>query len=170
MTDETQGQTGSAEESKKDTVRINLPPNLAGRTASPVGPSPTVKLRPTPPPTAAPEEEAKKETAVMGMPAAVPVAKKDTSRVAIPAAKPAVPEMPRPTVRLKREEGAAPPVAPTAATAPAPVAPVRPMPAMATATSGLDIGLAIAALVLMLGLGGYLCSIAFTHLDPFVKY
>ena len=160
MADEIQGQTGSTEESKKDTVRINLPPNLAGRTASPVGPSPTVKLRPTPPPTAAPEDEAKKETAVMGMPAAVPVAKKDTSRVAIPAAKPAVPEMPRPTVRLKQAEV---PAAPTAAApSAAPVAPVASMPVAAAAVSGLDIGLAIVALVLVLGLSGYLAHIAFS--------
>ena len=162
MADEIQGQTGSTEESKKDTVRINLPPNLAGRTASPVGPSPTVKLRPTPPPTAAPEDEAKKETAVMGMPAAVPVAKKDTSRVAIPAAKPEVPEMPRPTVRLKQAEVPAAPGATAAAAAPAPVAPVTAMPATVAAVSGLDIGLAIAALVLVLGLGGYLAHIAFS--------
>ena len=145
-----------ADESKKDTVRINLPPGLTGKTAAPAtGTAPTVKLRPTPLPNAAPEEEAKKETAVMGMPVAVPQPKKDTSRVAVPAAEPVQPEVPRPTVKLKREE--APP-------APAPVAAKSVEPALApvavgAATNGLDVGLAVGAMVLAIAVAGYLWTI-----------
>ena len=56
-----------------------------------------------PGPAVNPEEEAKKETAVMGRPAEAPKPKKDTSRVQVTAAKPATPEAPRPTVKLRRE-------------------------------------------------------------------
>ncbi|MCX7886233.1 MAG: hypothetical protein N3B01_03105 [Verrucomicrobiae bacterium] len=71
-------------ESKKDTVRINLPPGVQPAAAKPVAAS----------------EQAKKETAMMGMPSEP---KKDTSRVAVPTAKPAGTDVPRPTVRLRRE-------------------------------------------------------------------
>jgi hypothetical protein len=153
-----------SDESKKDTVRINLPPGLAGKAAAPAtGMAPTVKLRPSPAPAAAPEEEAKKETAVMGMPVAVPQPKKDTSRVAVPAAKPAgpvaakpaVPEVPRPTVKLKREEA---PVAP-----PPPAAkPVEPVPAPQPAgaqTSIVDLILAVAAFVCAGAVSYYLWTV-----------
>ena len=146
-----------ADESKKDTVRINLPPGLAGKTASPAtGTAPTVKLRPSPVANSAPEEEAKKETAVMGMPVAVPQPKKDTSRVAVPAAKPSTPEVPRPTVKLKREE-------PPAAPAPTPAArSVEAPPVTAAAgaqTSTLDVVLAIAAMLVACAVTGYLWNI-----------
>ena len=131
------------EESKKDTVRINLPVGVTGRSGGSIPPGPpTQKLKP--------EQEAKKETAVMGAP--VPAAKKDTSRVQVAAAKPSAPEMPRPTVRLRREESA--PSAPAAA----PVAPVAVAhgPAVATAASGADIVLAIGAMLLSIGVLVYL--------------
>ena len=134
------------EESKKDTVRINLPVGVGGRSGTPVPPGPpTQKLKP--------EQEAKKETAVMGAP--VPVAKKDTSRVQVAAAKPTAPEMPRPTVRLRREETAA-----AGATAPAAPVAAAAGPVMATSASGADIGLAIGAMVLSIGVLVYLAVVA----------
>ena len=145
-----------AEESKKDTVRINLPPGLTGRGAPPsITPSPAPSLRPSGPP-ASPEEEAKKETSVMGRPAEAPKPKKDTSRVQVTAAKPATPESPRPTVKLQRE--AAP--APAAAAAGIP-APARAAPAMAGAS---DVGggpLSLVAMVLSIAVAGYLAFLAF---------
>jgi translation initiation factor IF-2 len=127
---------------------------LTGRTSSPAPAAAPARPKPVAP--AVPEDEAKKETAVMGMPVTTPKPKKDTSRVQVTAAKPAVPEMPRPTVKLKREEPAAAPAA--AATAPA--AAVAPGRAMAAAPSGADTGLAIGALVLSLAVLGYLASVA----------
>src|SRR5260221_11601304 len=93
-----------AEELKKDTVRINLPPGLTGRGAAPsiTPPTPAPSSRPPAAP-ASPEEEAKKETAVMGRPAETPKPKKDTSRVQVTEAKPASPESPRPTVKLRQD-------------------------------------------------------------------
>ena len=164
-----------AEESKKDTVRINLPPGLTGRGATPspsaVPPPPPKPKAPGPP--VNPEEEAKKETAVMGRPAEAPKPKKDTSRVQVTAAKPATPEAPRPTVKLRREdEGAPPPPAPAAAASttpglkPPPTTRAMPGPrpvavAMAGAPSGLDIVLSLVALVLSLAVAGYLAFITF---------
>ena len=142
------------DESKKDTVRINLPPGLMGRSATPAGPPPAAKLKPTPPP-GTPEDESKKETAVMGMPIATPKPKKDTSRVQVSAAKPTAPETPRPTVRLKREEPA-PAGAPAAAAAPLSAAPV-----LAATPSGADAGLAIGAMVLSVVVLVYLAMVAF---------
>ena len=75
----------SENESKKDTVRINLPPGMT---------TPSSK-RDT---SAMGVDQTKKETAMMGMPSE---AKKETSRVAVPAAKPVASDMPRPTVRLR---------------------------------------------------------------------
>lgn len=127
------------DESKKDTVRINLPPGLTARPAAPApgGPA-TVKLKPATQEISA-EEEAKKETAVMGRPTTVPKAKSDTSRVQV-AAKPAAPEAPRPTVKLKQPDEPVP--MPAAVAGPAPV-----MPA-AAGPSGAEVGLALAAMVL----------------------
>lgn len=81
-------------ESKKDTVRINLP---AG-TAPAGGKKPEEQAKRDTSAMAA--DQAKKETAMMGMPSEP---KKETSRVAVPATKPVVTDMPRPTVRLRRE-------------------------------------------------------------------
>lgn len=172
-----------AEESKKDTVRINLPPGLTGRGA----PAPPGATSPPPPkpkqpgPPVNPEEEAKKETAVMGRPAEAPKPKKDTSRVQVTAAKPATPETPRPTVKLRREDEGAPPPAPAAAagapaTAAAPASPgLKAAPAartvgmptkpaaavMAGGPSGLEVALSLLALVLSLAVAGYLAFITF---------
>ena len=155
MADETPPQRTPDEESKKDTVRINLPPGLTGRSTapSPAG-APPAKPKPTGPP-GGPEDEAKKETAVMGTPVAAPKPKKDTSRVQVSAAKPAVPEMPRPTVKLKRDE-TSPAVPPSvAATAPAARAVVA-----AAAPSGADAGLAFGAIVLSVAVLVYLAMLA----------
>jgi hypothetical protein len=136
------------EESKKDTVRINLPPGLTGRPASPAAGGPaTVKLKPATQEISA-EEESKKETAVMGRPAAVPKAKSDTSRVQV-AAKPAAPETPRPTVKLKQPEAPAPSAAPMA---PAPA----PAVAMVAGPSAVDGVLALAAMVVAVASAVYL--------------
>jgi len=157
MADEIQGRP--PEESKKDTVRINLPPGLAGRGAPPAGPTPPpgAKIIPTPAPTtSSPEEEAKKETAVLGRPVEAPKPKKDTSRVQVVAARPS-----SPSVKLRRDEPA--PAAPAAATAVA-SAPSAPPPSpvmMASAPSGAETGLALAAMVLSIAVAGYLAWIAF---------
>lgn len=152
MADEIQGRP--AEESKKDTVRINLPPGLAGRGSAPSGPMPPpgARIVPTPAPAASPEEEAKKETAVLGRPVDAPKPKKDTSRVQVVAARPS-----SPGVKLRRDEPT--PAAP-AASATAPVAPMR-APAMAAAPSGGDVGLSLAAMVLSIAVAGYLAWIVF---------
>lgn len=136
------------DESKKDTVRINLPAGGPGRPGTPVPPGPpTQKLKP--------EGDGKKDTAVMGTPA--PAAKRDTSRVQVTAAKATTPETPRPTVRLRREEGAAPAAA-AAMTAPS-VAPA-PAPVVALKPSGLEVGLAVGAMVLSIAVLVYLASVA----------
>src|SRR5580698_1972459 len=103
MADETPDQR-PPEEMKKDTVRINLPPGLTGRSATPSISPPTSSpsLRPPSGPPGSPEEEAKKETSVMGRPVEAPKPKKDTSRVQATAAKPVTPESPRPTVKLQQ--------------------------------------------------------------------
>lgn len=166
MADEIPEQKRPEEESKKDTVRINLPPGLTGRGAPGTGappPSPTAKPK-VPGSPANPEEEAKKETAVMGRPAEVPRPKKDTSRVQVVAAKPIVAGAPRPAIKLQQDEApAAPePAAPAAASAgkgakPAP----RPASTGGGAPSGAEAGLSIAAIVLTLVVAGYLAYIAF---------
>jgi hypothetical protein len=129
------------EESKKDTVRINLPPGMTGRPGAPA-----VKIKP------GPEDEAKKETAVMGKPAATPKPKADTSRVEVAAAKPTVPEMPRPTVKLRQADTVAPVTATTAA-------PARPA-AQAVAVSGGNPGMTVAAMVLSILVLAYLAVLA----------
>jgi hypothetical protein len=149
MADEKPLQETPGEESKKDTVRINLPPGLTGRPTGSSG-APTPVPRPVvPKPAGPPEDEAKKETAVMGTPVTAPKPKKDTSRVQVSAAKPAPPETPRPTVKIKRDDSP-PAVPPTvAATQPA-SAPVI------VSASGADAGLSLAAMVLSLAVLGYL--------------
>jgi hypothetical protein len=150
-----------ADENKKDTVRINLPPGLAGKAATPsTGTAPTVKLRPTPLVSTTSEEESKKETAVMGMPVAIPQPKKDTSRVAVPAAKPVVPVVPRPTVKLKREEPPAVPLPLPAARPAAPAPAPAPVPVeSAPSTSVVDLVLAIVALLVASAVPVYLWNI-----------
>jgi hypothetical protein len=101
-----------------------------------------------------PEGDSKKDTAVMGTP--TPTTKRDTSRVQVAAAKPGAPEMPRPTVRLRREEAAA--TAPVSAVV-APSVPA-PAPVVALKPSGAEVGLSLAAIVLSLAVVGYLASVA----------
>jgi hypothetical protein len=181
------------EESKKDTVRINLPPSVTGKPPQkpgsatqpvggsdvtqplvPPGPPPARPVMPdvtqpiTPPGTTqplaapgAPSDEAKKETAIMGKPPATAVPKADTSRVTVSSStSPTVaPESPRPTVKLRRETEV-----PAAATAPAPEtapAPKPPGPSTSVVTSGVDAGLALAAMVLSLAVVGYLAYLVF---------
>ena len=154
MADETPQQR-PAEELKKDTVRINLPPGLTGRGATPriIPPTPAPSNRPPGHPVS-PEEEAKKETAVMGRPAEAPKPKKDTSRVQVTAAKPATAETPRPTVKLQRDAAPIP-----AAGIPAAA------PAAARVTAGASDGgggaLSLVAMVLSLAVAGYLAFLAF---------
>ena len=157
MADETPQQR-SPEEMKKDTVRINLPPGLTGRGATPsvTPPTPAPSNRPPPGPPANPEEEAKKETAVMGRPAETPKPKKDTSRVQVTAAKPVSPESPRPTVKLRQDAPAAPAAAGTPATAAHAAA-----PAMAGASDGGGGALSLVAMVLSIAVAGYLAFLAF---------
>jgi outer membrane biosynthesis protein TonB len=156
MADETPEQR-PAEELKKDTVRINLPPGLTGRSATPsiTPPNPSPSMRPPSGPSGSPEEEAKKETSVMGRPAEAPKPKKDTSRVQVTAAKPVAAESPRPTVKLQRD----PAPAPAAAGIPAAA------PAAARVTAGTSDGgggaLSLVAMVLSLAVAGYLAYLAF---------
>jgi len=156
MADEKPEQEKPAEEAKKDTVRINLPPGLTGRGPALAGPAaPHGAKIVSPGPAASPEEEAKKETAVLGRPAEAPKPKQDTSRVQVVAAKPS-PAPGRPAVRLRRDEPAPAP----ASSAPAAVAPVA-APAMAGATSAADLGLSVVAMLLSLLVVGYLAWLAF---------
>ena len=176
MADDKPGQTRD-DESKKDTVRINLPAGLAGRTPPPpskpsddvkttieikvpgTGPNPLSDTSPTALPSAISEDESKKETAVMGKPAVAPKPKSDTSRVQVAAAKPAVPEMPRPTVKLRREEPAAAALAAQAA-APAPSL-SGPQPVMvASGPSGLDVALSVFSMVLALAVLAYVVIVS----------
>jgi hypothetical protein len=143
------------DESKKDTVRINLPPVTSKSTTGVPANPPTVKIRPASAPVS-PEEEAKQETAVMGRPAAPAAPKSDTSRVAVPAAKPSAPEVPRPTVKLRREDDA--PVAATVA--PATKAAPTMAPVVAAAPSGADTGLAMTAMLVSLITLAYLAVVA----------
>ena len=157
MADEIQGRP--AEESKKDTVRINLPPGLAGRGPGPSGPMPPpgAKIVPTPAPASSPEEEAKKETAVLGRPVDAPKPKKDTSRVQVVAARPS-----SAGVKLRRDEPApATAPAPAMALAGAPTAHAQSSTMMAAAPSGGDTVLSVVAMVLSIVVAGYLAWIVF---------
>jgi hypothetical protein len=156
MADETPEQR-PPEEMKKDTVRINLPPGLTGRSATPSisPPPPAPSMRPPSGPPGSPEEEAKKETSVMGRPVEAPKPKKDTSRVQVTAAKPAAPESPRPTVKLQQ---ATPSSAVAVAAASSPPA--------ARVTAGASDGggggaLSLVAMVLSLIVAGALAYLAF---------
>ena len=157
MADQIPEQSRPAEESKKDTVRINLPPGLAGRGTAPSGPMPPPgsKIVPSPSPSTSPEEEAKKETAVLGRPVEAPKPKKDTSRVQVVGAKSAAPEAQRPAVRLRRDEPASVSATATASAAPAP------MPTMVALSSGGDVGLSVVAMVLSICVAGYLAWLVF---------
>ena len=164
MADEIPEQKRPEEESKKDTVRINLPPGLTGRgTPSPGGaPSPMAKPK-VPGSPGSPEDEAKRETSVMARPTEAPKPKKDTSRVQVVAAKPITADGARPPVKLVREEPSAPPET-AAAAGPAGKGakpPARPASAVAGAPSGIEAGLSIFAIVLSLAVAGYLAYIAF---------
>jgi hypothetical protein len=146
-----------AEELKKDTVRINLPPGLTGRSATPsiTPPNPAPSLRPPSGPSGSPEEEAKKETSVMGRPAEAPKPKKDTARVQVTAAKPGgTPESPRPTVKLSQAP------APAVATASA-RASSAPVPVHAGTSDGGGGALALVAMVLSLAVAGYLAFLVY---------
>ena len=175
MADEQPVQNTPPDSESRDTVRINLPQGVAGK--PPVMPTPTVRLRaPGAPQVATSEAEHKKATAAISS-TTVPIKpkkdtaqvaaamastaaanpKKETARVQMPVAKPSAPEMPRPTVKLKREEPPAQPVAPVA-----PVVvpqPVSNQGAAGSATSIIDLSLAIAAMVLALIVAGYLFSL-----------
>ena len=156
MADEQPVQNVPLDDDKRDTVRINLPQGISGK--PPTNPTPTVRLRPAGTPTVAqPSADAKKATAAItpgAAAAATPAQKKDTSRVQATAAKPSVPEMPRPTVKLKREEHtAATPVAAAPQPAPAPIV------AAPATSSVIDVVLAIAAMVMALAVAGYLFSL-----------
>ena len=158
MADETPDQR-PPEEMKKDTVRINLPPGLTGRSATPsiTPPASAPSMRPPSSPPGAPEEEAKKETSVMGRPAEAPKPKKDTSRVQVTAAKPVTPESPRPTVKLQQATPAPAGAAGIPAGAPA-AAPAR----VAAASDGGGGGaLSLIAMVLSLIVAGALAYLAF---------
>ncbi len=162
MADEHPEQKRPEEESKKDTVRINLPPGLTGRGGPSTGaPPPTAKPKPPGSP-ANPEEEAKKETAVMPRPTEAPKPKKDTSRVQVVAAKPITAGSPRPTIKLQHEDSA-PPASEAAAPAGAAPAgkPAKLVTVSAGAPGGAEAGLSIAAIVLSLAVAGYLAYIAF---------
>jgi len=173
MADEQPLQNIPLDDEKRDTVRINLPQGTAGK--PPALPTPTVRLRaPGTPPVATSSTEHKKATAAISQPAApakpkkdtaqvaTAVAdsatanpKKDTARVQMPAAKPSVPEMPRPTVKLKREE---PPAAAPVAV-PKPVAPSVAVDVAPATISWIDLGLAVAAMLVALAVAGYLFSL-----------
>ncbi|MGD1019121.1 MAG: hypothetical protein ABSA12_07355 [Verrucomicrobiia bacterium] len=166
MADEHPEQKRPEEESKKDTVRINLPPGLTGRGGPSTGAPPPIAKPKAPGAPANPEEEAKKETAVMSRPTEAPKPKKDTSRVQVVAAKPITADSPRPTIKLQREDGA-PPAPEAAAATPGAgpagkaVKPVRPVSVGAGAPSGVEAALSIVAIVLSLAVAGYLAYIAF---------
>ena len=153
MADEKPEQIAPEEETKKDTVRINLPAGLSGKSAPAPTAATTVRIKP-PAAAGGQEEEAKKETAVMGRPAEAPKPKSDTSRVQVPSAKPSVPETPRPTVKLRREPE---PVATAEAAAPAPAMAAAPM---AAAPSAVDAMLSVGAMVLSLIVLVYLAMVA----------
>jgi hypothetical protein len=128
------------DESKKDTVRINLPPGATAQAAA---------KRDT---SAITGDQTKKETAMMGAPAA---AKKETSRVAVPATSAAA-DMPRPTVRLRREPaGATPGAARTSAPEmPRPTVKLKVEEIPATSAAPSSMGTAGAPVTVEGGVGG----------------
>jgi hypothetical protein len=156
MADEIPEQIRPEEDAKKDTVRINLPPGLTGRSSSPIG-APAGK----PGPPGVPIDESKRTTAIMGRSAETPKPKQDTSRVQVAAAKPGTPETPRPSVKLRQDE-AVPAPAPAPATAKTTTTPAaRTAPAAAAAPSGAETGLSLLAIVLSIAVAAYLAMLAF---------
>ena len=141
------------EDSKKDTVRINLPPSARVGTAPPGGPA-TVKLNlaSTGAPIRTPEE--KEATAIIGRTPPVGKPKTDTSKVDVAGTKPTVPATTRPTVKLRRE------AEPATVAAPNMAAPTTAVPDVA-AQSGMETGLTLAAMVLALAVTAYLAYVAF---------
>ena len=166
MADENLEPRRPEEESKKDTVRINLPPGLTGRGAPGSGaPPPAAKPKPPGVPVN-PEEEAKKETAVLPRPVEAPRPKKDTSRVQVVAAKPITADASRPAVKLRREEEAAqePSGAASAGAAAGKAARSGPSPAYVAAGApgaAEQPALSVVAIVLSIAVAGYLAYIAF---------
>jgi hypothetical protein len=160
MADEIPEQKRPEEESKKDTVRINLPPGIAGRgTPGPGGAPPAAKPK-LPGSPASPEDEAKRETSVMSRPTEAPKPKKDTSRVQVVAAKPITADGTRPPVKLVRDEPS--PAPEVAAAAPAAKgAKPAPRPPAVGAPSGAEAGLSVFAMVLSIAVAGYLAYIVF---------
>ena len=149
----------SQEDSKRDTVRINLPPTGPGGTPSTGGPS-TVKLKTVSVSGTTQTPEEKEATVIIGRPTAPGgKPKADTSQVEVAGAKPTTPETPRPTVKLRREARPSPAPAPaTPSTAKATPAPVS---AIAAAPNGMDTGMAIAAMALAVAVTAYLAYVAF---------
>jgi len=153
----------SQEDSKRDTVRINLPPTGPGGTPSAGGPS-TVKLKTVSVSGATQTPEEKEATVIISRPTAPGgKPKSDTSQVEVAGAKPTTPETPRPTVKLRREAGPAPTPAPASATATPSAAKATPAPvsAIAAAPSSMETGMAIAAMVLAVAVTAYLAYVAF---------
>ena len=162
------------DESKRDTIRINLPQGGAGN-KPPAMPTPTVRLRPAPAPNVAPSTDARKATAAIALPTATPAQPKKATSAVAPAqskkatapvtsappviaptaSKPTIPEMPRPTVKLKREEppAVAAPVVEAETAAPE-------TDTAAAPTNMLDVGLALAAMVVALAVAGYLFKLS----------
>jgi len=163
MADENLDPNRPAEEAKKDTVRINLPPGITGRGGPPSGtPTPPPKPKPAGGP-ANPEEEAKKETAVMSRPVETPRPKKDTSRVQVVAAKPITADAARPVVKLRRDDEPAheAAAAPGAAAPGAKGAKPAKLAAAAGPATATDALLSVLAMVLTICVAGYLAYIAF---------
>jgi len=120
------------EESKKDTVRINLPPGMTDRP-----PVPTVKIKTG--------SEDGMKTGVAKTPS-VP-----NPKVEVAAAKPTIPEMPRPTVKLRQ------PDAPVSV--PATTAPVRAATPVVMECGG-NSGMIVAAMALSILVLAYLAVLA----------
>jgi hypothetical protein len=141
------------EDSKKDTVRINLPTTTPVGAAPPGGPA-TVKLSlaSTGAPIRIPEE--KEATAIIGRPPAAGKPKTDTSQVDVTEGKRGAPATVRPAVKLRRE-------AEPAAAAPIPATGPMSAPDVAVAPGGAETSLAIAAMALAIAVAGYLAYVAF---------
>ena len=152
------------DDSKKDTVRINLPTAAAPVGTAPPGGPATVRLKPASTGGPAQSFEEKEATAIIGKTPPISKPKVDTSQVDITGAKPAAPATPRPTVRLRRgtEEPAAP-----ATTVPSPgqaAASAKAIAAVHEATAqpgAMENYIALAAMVLALAVTAYLAYVAF---------
>ncbi len=141
----------------KETVRINLPPGLTGK-SSPVPPpsqSATTKIRIGPTEGTSPVDDAKRETSVLEKTTVVPKPKADTAKVNVSSAKPITPEMPRPTVKLRRDPEPTPSPSISARSS----TPAEPV-ATESSLSGVDIALNIVAMVMSLAVLAYLATVA----------